>query len=674
MRRALAPQLAVVLGYVLAALAFSWPLTLHLGTHLTGDPGGDTGVYVWNQWVFHQELSEGHNPLATEKILSLTSRVDLTQHNYTPFMNALALPLIPAIGVVASFNVVFLLVSILNALAMYGLARRVTPATRFEAWLVGMVFAWSPLMIARTTGHFSIFAAAALPAFLWCLVNAERSRSTRDAALAGLCMAWAAVSDAYFGIYCVLIAVVYLGALAVRITRSERAAPRAWRWALDVAIVCVGGLIAGLALGGGGEFTLLGIPVRMRSFYNPILILTVLVIVRMVLRWRPHFDVCEPATGRREPAARTGELESGSVVRVALVAALACAVTLSPMLYGLGERIIEGRFVSPQIFWRSSPPGVDLLAYVLPNPQHPISRWLVGDPLVARPTTFVEYTASLSLTALVVIVCAVWRARYRPSAAWIAIAVAFGVLALGPFIHAAGFNTHVPGPWSLLRYVPGFGLARMPTRFAIVASMGVAVLLAGALASIGTRWPQRRRLTGAIVAVLLVFELWPAPRPLYSAAISPIYDRIAADPRPVRVLSLPFGVRDGTWATGNFRPRSLFDQTRHGKSLIGGYLSRVSPLRVERMRHDYPTLDALIALSEVPPITPEITTLLEERGDRLVIQGDLGYVVIDSRFIAPDRAQLVIDALKLREVQRDQHLTLYVPAQADARATTKVAR
>jgi len=161
---------------------------------------------------------------------------------------------------------------------------------------------------------------------------------------------------------------------------------------------------------------------------------------------------------------------------------------------------------------------------------------------------------------------------------------------------------------------------------------------------------------------VLVFELWPAPRTLYSAAVSPIYERIAADPRPVRVLSLPFGVRDGTWATGNFRPRSLYHQTHHGKALIGGYLSRVSPRRVEKMRKDYPTLDALITLSEPAPIGPETTARLLERGDVLVEQGNIGYVVIDSRFIAADRAQLVIDALKLVEVQRDQHLTMYVPA------------
>ena len=646
MRRAVAPPLAVVFGYVLAALAFSWPLPLHLATHLTGDPGGDTGVYVWNQWVFHSELTTGHNPLATEKILALTSTVDLTQHNYTAFSNLLALPLISWLGVITSFNVVFLIVCVLNAVMMYGLARRVTTANRWEAWLAGLAFGWSPAMIARTTGHFSLAAAAALPAFLWCLVNAERSRAPRDAALVGVCMAWAALSDAYFGIYCLMIGTLYVGASWLRVTRRAKPAPRPWIWTIDILIGCFGGLIAGLLLGRGGEFTLLGVPVHARSLYTPVLILTALVIVRAVMWWRPHLEL--PALGPLP-------------VRAVLIAFLACVGPLSPVLYGLTGRVAAGQFVSPKIFWRSSPRGVDLLSFITPNSQHPIVRWFTEDPLTSRPTHFVEYTASLSLVAIAIIVLAMWRARYRPSTGWLAITIGFALLALGPFVYIAGFNTHVPGPWALLRYVPVIGLARMPTRFAVVASIGVSVLLAGALASLGTRWPERRRLIGALVAMLLVFELWPAPRTLYSAEISSVYDRVAADPRPVRVLVLPFGVRDGTWETGNFRPRSLFNQTRHGKPLIGGYLSRVSPRRVEKMRRDYPTLDALITLSEKAPIGPEIKARLDERGDRLVRQGNVGYVVIDSRFIPPDRAQLVIDALKLREVQRDRYLTLFVP-------------
>ncbi len=646
MRRARASRLVVLLGYVIAALAFTWPLPLHLGTHFTGDPGGDTGVYVWNQWVFHQELVAGHNPLATEKILSLTSRVDLTQHNYTAFLNVLALPLISGLGIITAFNVVFLLVSVLNALFAYGLARSVTTATRFEAFLGGLLFAWAPAMVARTTGHFSLVAAAALPAFLWCLIKAERSRASRDAALVGLCMAWAALSDAYYGVYCLMIAIVYVAATLLRVTRVAKPVARPLVWLVDVLIVCFAGLIAGLMLGRGGEFTLLGMPVHVRSLYNPVLALTVLVIVRVMLWWRPHVEL--PSLGP-------------SPIKVTIVAALACAGPMAPVIYGLTDRIAEGRFVSPDIFWRSSPRGVDALAFVTPNPLHPLVKAFTIDRQVSHPTWFVEYTASFSLVALAVIGLAVWRAGYRPRMGWVVITVGFALLAMGPFIYVAGVNTHVPGPWALLRYAPGFGLARMPSRFAIIAVLGAAVLFSGALAAIGERWPHRRRTIAAVAAMLLVFELWPAPRTLYSAEVSSVYDRIAADPRPVRVLVLPFGVRDGVWETGNFRPRSQYNQTRHGKALIGGYLSRISQARVERMRGDFPSLDALIKLSEARPIDDSVKAVLEQRAGRLVAQANLGYVVIDQRFIPPDRAAIVIDAFRLREVARDRHLTLYQP-------------
>src|SRR5678815_601646 len=92
MRRAV-PRLAVLLAYVFAAAAFTWPLPLHLSTHLTGDPGGDTGVYVWNQWVFRHEAVLGNNPMSTGQILSLTQRADLSQHNYTAFQDLVAFPL-----------------------------------------------------------------------------------------------------------------------------------------------------------------------------------------------------------------------------------------------------------------------------------------------------------------------------------------------------------------------------------------------------------------------------------------------------------------------------------------------------------------------------------------------------------------------------------------------------
>lgn len=286
------PRIAVVLGYVFVALAFTWPLPLQLGTALTGDPGGDTGVYVWNQWVFqHEALIERQNPLRTDHVLSLTDRVDLSQHNYTAFLNVLALPLIPWLGVVVTFNIVLLAVMVMTALCTYALARRVTSATRAEAWLAGLAFAWSPVLVARSTGHFSLVAAAPLAAFLLCLINADRSRRPRDAALAGLSMAWAGFCDPYYAIYCLIFVVAYLGSRAVRISIDWTTAPATWRWAVNVLIVSVGGLIVGLLIGPGGRFEFLGVPISVRGLYTPVFLLTVLVLTRVAMHVRPHIFV-----------------------------------------------------------------------------------------------------------------------------------------------------------------------------------------------------------------------------------------------------------------------------------------------------------------------------------------------------------------------------------------------
>lgn len=649
MRRELASRLAVVLGFVLVASAFTWPLPIQLGTHLTGDPGGDTSVYLWNQWVFHREALRGNNPFSTGQILSLTDRVDLSQHNYTVFLNIVALPLISLFGVVASFNLVYLAMGVLTSLMTYGLARAATSATRFEAFLAGVAFAWSPVLVARSTGHFSLAAAAPLPAFMWALVRAEQNRTPANAALVGLCMAWAALCDAYYGVYCVMIAVLYVATIAVRVTRAATPAPRGpWTWLLDILIVCFGGLTGGLALGRGGDFEVLGIAVHMRSLYTPVLILTVLVTARFLVWWRPRLS--------RVPD--FGPLP----IKAVLVGVIACIGPLAPVLYGTVERIVDGRFVSPKIFWRSSPRGVDLLAFITPNPNHPVMRLLVGDEQLTAPTRFVEYTASFSLVAIAVVVAAIWLAKFRPKAGWWWLTIGFALLALGPFIYIAGTNTHVPGPWAVFRYVTPMSLARTPTRFAIVAALGLAMLLAGALAALGTRWPQRRRAITALVAVLLAIELWPVPRTLYSAAISPVYDTIAADPRDVRVLTLPFGVRDGVSSIGNFRPRSQFNQTRHNKRLIGGYLSRISPRRVEQMRRERPTLGILMKMSEPRRLTQEDLKVLYARGPEFAARTRLGYVVIDRRFVDDESAAAVMTAWSLEEVQRDQHLTLYRPA------------
>ncbi len=96
---------AAAAGYVLLPCILTWPLPLHLRTHLLGDPSGDLGVYVWNLWIFrHELLRHGHLPFSTDHVFAYTGGADFSLHNYTPIAGALGAPLIGALGVVGAFN------------------------------------------------------------------------------------------------------------------------------------------------------------------------------------------------------------------------------------------------------------------------------------------------------------------------------------------------------------------------------------------------------------------------------------------------------------------------------------------------------------------------------------------------------------------------------------------
>jgi hypothetical protein len=222
-------------------------------------------------------------------------------------------------------------------------------------------------------------------------------------------------------------------------------------------------------------------------------------------------------------------------------------------------------------------------------------------------------------------------------------------------------NTHVPGPWAFLRYVPIVGLARTPGRFSVVLMLVVAILFAAALSWLVQRWPERRRSLILATTGLLFFELLPAPRPLYSAAIPRIYQYIADAPDDIRVLELPSGVRDGTKSVGNFSARTQFFQTAHGKRLIGGYLSRVSHRRVADVRRD-PMVDALIWLSEGRAIDASRQRSLIEAGPSFIQRANVGFVVIDSGRTPDALRDFAVQAFALQLVDRDDVFELYAPA------------
>lgn len=656
----------VTVSYAILACVLTWPLPLHLQTHLLGSPGGDTGVYVWNLWIFrHEILRHAHLPFSTEHVFAFTGGADFSLHNYTPIAGLLGMPLIASLGVVGAFNVVLLIFVCSSGLATFVLARRLGlgPAA---AWIAGAVFMASPVLTGRETAHISLVTAAPLPLFLWSLLRTFDSRRIRDAAATGLLVAIATYCDAYYGIYCVLMGGFLLawrfgsvsigraarpGSLRLRSGQAgQTVASRAGARTIDALIAVVLVIVGWRLVNGGSDIMVGALRIKLQTLYNPVLALTCLVAIRAWLTWRPVIRWQDPAR------------ELGRLVRLGAVSVGVCLALLSPVLVGIALRMLNGRLPATDIFWRSSPRGVDLLAYLVPNPNHPwfgasTAPWLLPD----RPDAFPEFVASFSIAAFVVIAVAAWH-RVLPRL-WVAFTGFFVLLSLGPFVHVAGVNTFVVGPWALLRYVPVIGMARAPSRFAIVVTLGLALLLAFALEALWRRGAGSRRAWAAALMAVLAFELLPAPRRLYSAAVPEVYHLIAsagAGDESGRLLELPTGVRDGTSSLGYFNPASTFFQTRHRRPFIGGYLSRVSPWR-RGVNERSPMLRAIFTLSEGRTPPDEWIAAARAARETFMRRSCVRFVVLDKNLASPALRAFAVEMLDLAVVHEDPSYELFVP-------------
>jgi hypothetical protein len=462
-----------------------------------------------------------------------------------------------------------------------------------------------------------------LPFFLYWLDRAWSHGRGRDAAAAGATVAWALYCDPYYAVYTAMLFGIYVADRFVACERIEGTSrTRRAVGIIDGMVVVILVAAAGLAIGG-------------RTLYTPMFILAVLLVVRLALRCRVHLS--SPTVPPR-------------AVRLAITIVASAAILLAPEFHALSVMAASDQLVSVPVLWRSSAPGVDALAFLIPNPNHVLTPSFVRSWLSGQPGGFDENVASLSYVAIVVLAVAWRRAAFTPASMWLAVTFGFASIAVGPFLKVAGARTFFPTPWALGRYLPVIGEARMPQRFSVLVFLGLTVLFAAALVAISQRWPARRRPVLAVVGIALAIELWPAPRPMFAADVPGVFRVVRSDPRPLRVLELPFGIRDGLSSLGDFGASSQFYQTLHTKDLVGGYLSRIDE-RTKRAYRDEPVTGALIEFGEQRIPSAELLAAATGAGSRFIDRIQLGYVVIDGVRVTPAEREFAVAALGLERVE-----------------------
>lgn len=269
--------------------------------------------------------------------------------------------------------------------------------------------------------------------------------------------------------------------------------------------------------------------------------------------------------------------------------------------------------------------SADALAFVSPSPFGVLARWGLA-PAYTRDvlgTNSAEGTAYLGAIALILAALAVLRRpEVRP---WLWVALGTAVLSLGPLlkwrdtpvmVHIESLESYVTLPWLALQRLPLLEATRTPGRFNLLTGLALSALVsAGAGVLLGwLRRPAARVLLSVVLsaAILVDYQLfWPFP---VGDAVQPAYFRSLAGAADVRaVLDVP---ADNPLVA----KIALFQQTLHGKPLIGGHALRRTPQN--------PALLALLnraALDQAQGVLPALATdqvaaLLTRVGaDRLIV-------------------------------------------------------
>lgn len=277
--------------------------------------------------------------------------------------------------------------------------------------------------------------------------------------------------------------------------------------------------------------------------------------------------------------------------------------------------------------------SADALAFVSPSPFGPLAD-LGLVPRYARDvlgTNSAEGTAYVGAIALTLALSALRRREARP---WLGVALVAAALSLGPLlkwrdvpvtVRVETFDSYVTLPWLALQHLPLFDATRTPGRFNLLTGLALSALVSVGMAVwLGRlRRPAARAvLVSALgVAMLAEYQLfWPFPT---GDASLPAYFRALASAEGVRaVLDVPV---DHPLVA----KLALYEQTAHGKPLIGGHALRRTPQN--------PALLALLNRAALGGAEGVLPSLEGKEAIALLSAAGADRLIVHKRFVAePD--------------------------------------
>jgi hypothetical protein len=525
-----APALAACV-YVALAVAYTWPLVLHIGRCVPAD-GLDPLLNTFLLWWNTQGLpftSGWWNPpffFPVEGTLALSETLLGLSPLASPLLWLGASPLF-------AYDALFLLSFPLSGFAMRQLVWELSRRSDL-ALLGGLAFAFAPYRAAHLA-HLQILCTFFLPLVFLGLHRFLETDRRRWLLLSAGAWALQSLTNGYFFLFTTVLLAAWLGwfVLPRRRWRALRAILLVWGVAAVVPLaLCLqygrrhallgfarlSGEIESLSADALGFVTpptalahwSLASGLHAESWLFPGVTLPALVVLAFASWWR------------RARAGAPGALTTVAVA-VAAVAATVAAVAA----------------VTGPWHLRAGPLTLSVAA--------------LHKPLaVAFDALLIAAVSSRPLLEA-------WR-RSAPAVFYGLAAVAASILALGPAPRFAGRVVWEKGPYALFLLLPGFGSLRAPARFTALA---VFSLVCAAMLGLGALTSGLRRVRPwfALVAAGVLWDGWIRPLPLADAPV--VFALPEAAGVVAAVIELPLGAERDTHA--------MYRATRHGLPVVNGY-------------------------------------------------------------------------------------------------------
>jgi hypothetical protein len=585
----LRPSWLSLAALVVLALGMSWPLAANLSSRVPGTAtwAFDESTFLWNDWYFKHALLDLHtNPLHSELIWHPLG-IDLILHTYNFFNAAIALPLQMAFNLPLASNVTLLASTVLSGLGAYLLALYVLcwsgarprqPATGartslyLAAFLAGVIYAFgSNRAVYMALGHYNIATTQWIPFFALYLLRTLQRPGLKNAALAGLFFALAALAEMTWASLLALLGLI----LVVALWRTLEHRRRVLVW------LAFAGLVAAL-------------------LWSPVLAPVA----------REFLTGEEGVTGWGESVKLSADL-------VGLVTPTDLNPVLGPGAAGEDHwaaalRLVEegkGRFGDINtVFLGWVTLGLAAVGVVRARGRARAWIWvaLIFALLALGPLLQINGLYRFSLDNLL------------PEG--VTLPLPFTLLHFIPFVNA----NRAPNRNSVI----------LMLALAVLAALAASWIFAAIGKRAGQRTEGAgpglaRRLAypaAGLLAALILLEHLAAPLPTTDARIPEIYRQIAQEPGDLAVLQLPLGWRDSFGTLGSEQTQLQYFQTASGKAMIGGNISRAPAYKMDYFAR-IPLFQALTGLEMYQDVPAEVDAAARAQAGDLMSLYDVRYFI-----------------------------------------------